>query len=850
VRFVAGADLALTVAISLVTLTARADREPVLAQVDVPHSYYWRELYLPQLTTGPSSAAFLPDGRTLVVSEAGSLWRESIDTREATELTHADAAYDYQPDVDRAGDRVVFSRYDGRAIELWLLDLRTGEEHALTRDGAVNVEARFSPDGRRLAWVSTRRNGRFDLFVAGIEADRLVDAHPLFPERRSTLDRYYYSPWDHAINPSWSADGRRLYYVGNPEVVWGSGDIWSVAVDAPQDPLRIVREETTWSARPEESPDGHRVLYSSYHGRAWHQLWITTPAGAPPLPLTFGEFDRRDARWSPDGERIACISNEQGNTALVVRQVVGGAEQPVVVESRRYLRPQARLTIDVRNATGQPLPARISVIASDGRAYAPQNAWMHADDGFDRSLQATENHYFHCTPPCEVAVPAGRTTVEVHHGSRDRPWQRTVTLAAGGAMTLTASLERADLPAEFGRFVSADLHVHMNYGGHYRATPERLVADARAEDLDVVYNLIVNKEERIPDLVRFRPDPDPAGTDGVLLLHAQEYHTSYWGHTGLLNLSDHLVLPDFASYRHTGLASPYPYNGVIADLAHAQGALFGYVHPFDWDIDPAKETALSHELPADVAQGKVDYLEVVGFSDHRSTAAVWYRLLNLGFHLPAGAGTDAMTNYASLRGPVGLNRVYLDTEGERTPQAVRAALLAGRTFATNGPLLGLTIDGLHPGGTLHADGPVTVPYRVALRSPVPVDHLELVSNGRVLRSLRLSGKRTSLDTQGDIELPASGWIVLRAWNEHADPGVMDLYPYATTSPVYLELTAPAPRADDDARYFVAWLERVIEAAAGRDDYDNERERTATLDYLRSARERYAAMIHDVGNTHP
>ncbi len=135
--------------------------------------------------------------------------------------------------------------------------------------------------------------------------------------------------------------------------------------------------------------------------------------------------------------------------------------------------------------------------------------------------------------------------------------------------------------------------------------------------------------------------------------------------------SDHLLLPDFSSYRHTALASPYPHNGVIADLAHAQGALVGYVHPFDFEIDPAKEKSLTNELPADVAHGKVDYLEVVGFSDHSVTAAVWYRLLNLGFRLPAGAGTDAMANYASLRGPVGLTRVFLDTGGRRTPEAVR-----------------------------------------------------------------------------------------------------------------------------------------------------------------------------------
>ena len=40
--------------------------------------------------------------------------------------------------------------------------------------------------------------------------------------------------------------------------------------------------------------------------------------------------------------------------------------------------------------------------------------------------------------------------------------------------------------------------MHMNYGGHYRNTPADLAFQAQAEDLDVVHDLIVNKEERIP----------------------------------------------------------------------------------------------------------------------------------------------------------------------------------------------------------------------------------------------------------------------------------------------------------------------------------------------------------------
>src|SRR5690606_23084861 len=158
---------------------------------------------------------------------------------------------------------------------------------------------------------------------------------------------------------------------------------------------------------------------------------------------------------------------------------------------------------------------------------------------------------------------------------------------------------------------------------------------------------------------------DPASNDEVTILQAQEYHTSFWGHLGLLQLDDHYLTPDFSAYRHTALASPYPHNGVIADLAHAQHGVVGYVHPFETFPDPAKDPVLGNALPADVINGKIDYIEVVGFSDHKSTAAVWYRLLNLGFPLAAGAGTDAMANYASLRGPVGMNRVFLDTGGKR-----------------------------------------------------------------------------------------------------------------------------------------------------------------------------------------
>jgi TolB protein len=321
----------------------------------------------------------------------------------------------------------------------------------------------------------------------------------------------------------------------------------------------------------------------------------------------------------------------------------------------------------------------------------------------------------------------------------------------------------------------------------------------------------------------------------VLLMQAQEFHSSYWGHLGLLDLDDHFLTPDFSSYRESALASPYPHNGVIAGLAHAQHGLVGYAHPFDGPVDPDKDRELSNALPADVALGNADYYELVGFSDHRSSADIWYRLLNLGFRLPAGAGTDAMANYASLRGPVGMNRVFIAIVGETTPEKLHAGLKQGRTFVSNGPLLGLDINGKHPGDEITLAKPMTLPYHASLRSIVPIDHFELIFNGRVIASHHVDGARTQADITESVEIPASGWLVLRAWNDHADPKVQDIYPYASTSPVYVTIDGQPPHSPEDAAYFVSWLDRVIAGATARSDYNSAQEKQNTLEYLSAAR---------------
>jgi Tol biopolymer transport system component len=825
---------------------AVADRETVLKQIKVPHNYYYREMYLPQLTTGPSSLAWSPDGKSLVYSMQGSLWRQDIASGVSVQLT-AGSGYDYQPDWSPDGQKIAFVRYENDAVELHTLNLSTGDTIALTREGAVNLEPRWSPDGSRIVFVSTRDNGRFHVYVGDVIEDTL-NASQLLEERQSAIPRYYYSPYDHELSPAWSPDGSEILYISNPEIPYGSGAIWRRSADGKSEPILVRLEETSWRARPDWSPDGKRIAYASYLGRQWHQLWVTTPQGnAEPFPLTYGQFDISSPRWSPDGQQIAYVSNESGNTKIRIQDMVGGRNVSLDIAERRYLNPVADLALKVVDENGNPTSARIAITASDGRNYAPDDTWMHADDGFDRRRAEHEMQYFHLDGGSELTLPTGTARVIAWHGMEYQIAEISVEVAAKQKNSLNIQLQPLPLPDAWQDWVSGDVHVHMNYGGTYRNTPSRLARQARAEDLDIIFNLIVNKEQRIPDIDYFSPDPDAVSDDRVLIMHAQEYHTSFWGHMGLIGLKSHLLLPDYSAYPHTAAASIYPDNATISRLARAQGAAVGYVHPFLPPApNPATDAELTNALPVDVALGLVDYYEVVGFADPRTSADVWYGMLNCGLQVAAAGGTDAMANYASLRGPVGINRTYVQAPSIAADPAKRqddwlAGLKAGRTMATNGPLVGLTVNGTQVGNEISIERDNRVlKIEAFMRSAVPVDHLELVMNGEVIDSFEPGDDGRSADISRDIPVEKSGWILLRAWNDEAHPLIFDLYPYATTSPSYFTVDGEAARSADDAAYYLAWIGRIREAVQAHPDFNNDGERQTILNNLAMAEERYQA----------
>jgi TolB protein len=165
-------------------------------------------------------------------------------------------------------------------------------------------------------------------------------------------------------------------------------------------------------------------------------------------------------------------------------------------------------------------------------------------------------------------------------------------------------------------------------------------------------------------------------------------------------------------------------------------------------------------------------------------------------------------------------------------------LKQGRTFATNGPLLEFKLGGEMVGSELKFGAPQnSIPFSAKLRSIVPVDHLEIVCNGKLAKQLKL-GARDSADVTGTIPINQSGWCVLRAWSEKAEYPVMDNYTYATTSPVYITIAGKRAYLKEDAQYFSAWIDRTIEITEQYPDWNSAQEKQLVMKHLRDAREVY------------
>jgi len=494
-------------------------------------------------------------------------------------------------------------------------------------------------------------------------------------------------------------------------------------------------------------------------------------------------------------------------------------------------------------ATGAPRPARVQIQGSDGKSYG-------SAFGIPRCL-LSGGAFFYADGSFQASVPPGSLEITLTCGPEYTALRDYVTVPAGGTLERSYAMVRWAHAAEEGWY-SGDVHIHTNYGLDFiqgtapvdrlRNTPEDMLLMVRAEDLNVGSFLVSNSlGDHLFDQAHFEGRPHGLSTDRHILCWNQEFRSPLYGHLTLLDIKS-LVYPANTGYELSSNPYDYPPNALVADRAHAQGGLVIQAHPAYFDDDFASLiNPAARELPVDLALGKIDAVEIMSYaSSADQSRALWYRVLNCGYRIPAAAGTDSFMNFIRppfCHNPPGGNRVYVQVQGELGYDAWIQGLRAGRSFVTNGALISLSVNGQGIGSEISWPGPDPLPLTVAaeVTSPYPLDALEIVRNGEVVFTQPAGEDPRHIHTTLALQETESCWIAARASGSGYVPELFGYPALAHTNPVYVARQGLPLDSMEDRAYFLAQIDRLEHVVGIRDRFASPQDRESLRALLEQAR---------------
>jgi hypothetical protein len=496
------------------------------------------------------------------------------------------------------------------------------------------------------------------------------------------------------------------------------------------------------------------------------------------------------------------------------------------------------LILGVAVATGATAPGAKLQLRTPGptRVYLADAAGAPITPPGVPAYHKGEEHHFIAPGRLEIDLPPGRYRLGAERGPEHRPVFTEIDLAADERREVELAPDRwTDMNAR--GWYSADLHNHRTL----EDTPTLLLA----EDLNLAPTLIDWVWE---DSQRGRP---PATTEAIRSVDARHAYS-------VLDKEVERLMEGPGAVNLLGLRSPVPFHGyrlfppntAYTEAAHRQG---GYVDA---------EKIVWRDIVALVALGQVDFAGIVynHFNRHDveletdawgmipkwrpefHTPAgmplwameVYYHFLNCGFRLPASAGSASGVKAA----PLGYCRVYARLDEPFSYEAWFRALKAGRSVATNGPLLFLTVNGEEPGATLKVTPGAPLRVRVEARSLRPLERVEVIYRGRVVHVLRDFGPQGTVSAEFSFEPETHGWLAARAF-EPPDRTIR----FAHTSPVYIEGGSPVSAAAD-ARFFLDWIDREVRLYQSSTGFRSEADRRAMLDTFARARAVYERLASE------
>lgn len=777
---------------------------------------------LPAVSTGPMDPDWSPDGRYLVYAARGDIWKIPVDGGPAVALTEG-PAYHSEPAFSPDGDKIALTMDIDDDLEIGIVDVATGQLTRLTNSPQPDFAAEWSPDGASLFFVS-RRYGDLDILRLEIATGQIskVIAGP-----------------GNEYQPKISPDGQTLAYVGPVENRNGSGGIWRWSLVSGEREL-VHYEESSYRLKPQWSADGQNLIYVS-DAAGSPDLAVVPANGGNRIRLSGESSAEFDPAISPNGQRLAFVSNEAGTTQLFTMSSAGGERgswSPVTASAREHRFKTGFVTGRILDANKKVVPARLMLSASDGRSYTE-------DGGFHRLVPATRTHYQHTNGEFTIEVPVGPLLVEAMRGFEFLPARATVDIRAGQTIGIALQLRRIDDPALRGWY-SGDMHVHDLHEGRFGISHEVFFQQLVADDLRVANALIHMDGSKImgrwDDLTGM---PSLLSTKTHILQYSQEFRGAF-GHVGLVGISQ-FIMPMIGGAPNTPFAADDLGIRHI-DAAHAQGGLAGFVHPYNVPVNGPADAATA-AIPVIAALGKGDFYDVVSVASRElESAGIYYKLLNSGIRIAATGGTDNFSDvWFDPSGGAARTYAQIGDGNSLDFPAWLHAVEQGRTFASNGPLLFLSVNGSQPGDEiwLSSDEPRVVQVVAKLASISPLETVEILLNGDVVAKWSPDGDGPNWQFDTSVTVPAGGWIAARAIGPPS-PYVGDAFAFAQTSPVYITGTSPQFTSLADAGYLLQSVDELWRRVESRNAWFDEKQKATYLHYVNKARSYY----RDVMLLHP
>jgi dipeptidyl aminopeptidase/acylaminoacyl peptidase len=264
---------------------------------------------------------------------AGATARSSSTTKQADALSiehivATEAPREFR--IDPRGRAVAYTYEAGGARQLFVLSLRGGPATQVTASEKNVSDPRWSPDGRRLAFVRDAA-----IWVVDADGSRLV-----------TLGHH---PAGESA-PRWSPEGRKLAFISRRR---GWAQVWIVDAPVPRRgrPAATPRPERARAVTPpgidvdelDWSPDGTRLAIGAQRGEAVRhasRISVVTIADGAERPIGAGADWECGARWLPDGGLV--FTTDADGWFQVVRLAPDlEARKPVTAGAQEHGEPAA-----------------------------------------------------------------------------------------------------------------------------------------------------------------------------------------------------------------------------------------------------------------------------------------------------------------------------------------------------------------------------------------------------------------------------------------------------------------------------------------------------------------------------